>query len=51
MNAFELLGIYYALGDGIAWNAQRKLVCFRSHRSATIFKAWAADWTVKYVIS
>ncbi len=46
---FELLGLFYRLGDGLAWAPNS--VTFRSRASAIAFKQAAPGWTAQYLRS
>ncbi len=48
MKTYELLELFYSLGDGTTWAADNKKVIFRSQTSATIFKQAAPGWRVCY---
>jgi len=48
---FDLLSLFYRLGDGTAWNPTAGIVIFRSLASAAAFRSAAATpawWTVMY---
>ena len=46
---WRLMGLYYDLGDGVAWVSQSHLVTFESRASAEAFKAQAPTWTCQYL--
>ena len=48
MKTYELLELFYSLGDGTVWAADIKKVIFISEKSASIFKLAAPDWRVCY---
>lgn len=50
MNIFDLLGCYYRMGDGVAWNPQALAATFLSGASARQFcDAAPTTWTVRYL--
>jgi len=50
MKGYEILGTYYNLGSGIAWNAYTKRAVFTNAADARKYKQAAPDWTVFYAV-
>ena len=53
---WELMGLYYQLGDGVAWapddhNSDYGVAAFKTRDSARKFKQVAPRWTVSYEMS
>ena len=46
--AFQLLGLWYDLGDGLGFSSESKLATFQSKASAITFKQAAPSWTIGY---
>lgn len=50
MKGYGILGTYYNLGSGIAWNAYTKRAIFTNAADARKYKQAAPDWTVMYAV-
>lgn len=48
MSTWDLMILFYELGDGTTWSAQDKRAAFSSQESAKAFKDAAPDWTVLF---
>jgi hypothetical protein len=52
---WDLMGLYYKLGDGVAWapdhNPDYGVAAFRTRESARTFKQAAPRWTVSYELT
>lgn len=46
VTSFELLGLWYGLGDGLGFSSESRYCTFRSRKSAVTFKRLAPTWTV-----
>jgi len=49
MTDWDLMILFYDLGDGLAWNLQDHIACFKTQENARKFKDAAGPaWRVSY---
>ena len=47
MSNWELLGLYYRLGDGVCFDANAQRVVFHTLASCNVFRILSSGWTAR----